>query len=433
MNVTIVQRGKHRNPVKEAIQLCAGLDTLKASDKVLIKPNLVIGANKKNIPPFGIVTTSRIIEDLAQALHDYGCTNITVGEGTAVLNDIDSNTTRGFQYSGISRAAKQYNLKLVDFESNSFKRVELNEHIFNISECVLNTDFLINVPVLKTHGITKVSLGMKNLKGCLKYSSKKLFHQMGSLERLIALLNLNINSNLTIIDGTYALEKGPTLSGKAHKKGLIIAGKDILEVDMVGSAILGKDPKTIRHLQEYAKEAHRVIDLDSVAVKGLRINDVAEDLPWEFDLDHSFKQFNITGYNMPSGIDESICSGCLGSMEIVNTMFAKDNPGMDLANIEICIGKNTKASTSSKTFLIGNCAIKANEGIENCIKIEGCPPAVGPYLQTFFENSLDKRRARRLLFIRLLKNMGFRAGLYHEDFGLYEPYQSEEFDLNFFR
>lgn len=74
MNVSIVQRGKHRNPVKEAIQLCAGLDTLKASDKVLIKPNLVIGANKKNIPPFGIVTTSRIIEDLAQALHDYGCT-----------------------------------------------------------------------------------------------------------------------------------------------------------------------------------------------------------------------------------------------------------------------------------------------------------------------------------------------------------------------
>ena len=91
---------------------------------------------------------------------------------------------------------------------------------------------------------------MKNLKGCLKFSSKKRFHKRGNLEKLIALLNVHLDTHLTIIDGTYALENGPS-GGPAHRKDLIIAGTDILATEIVGAKVLGKNPSEIPHIKEY--------------------------------------------------------------------------------------------------------------------------------------------------------------------------------------
>ena len=100
---------------------------------------------------------------------------------------------------------------------------------------------MIDVPVLNTHAMTKVSLGMKNLKGCLSMNSKKKFH-MADLEEMIALLNTQIPPQLTVIDGIYGMEKGPLSMGQAHRMNLIMASQDVLSCDMVGAAVLGIDP-----------------------------------------------------------------------------------------------------------------------------------------------------------------------------------------------
>ena len=84
MSVSLIRRVKNGNSVLKAIDLCDGLRSLKNSDKVLIKPNLVIGANQKNFPPFGIVTTAMIIDELVQVLLEKGCRDITLGEGSIV-------------------------------------------------------------------------------------------------------------------------------------------------------------------------------------------------------------------------------------------------------------------------------------------------------------------------------------------------------------
>jgi uncharacterized protein (DUF362 family) len=82
--------------------------------------------------------------------------------------------------------AKRYGAKLVDFNSEPFEEVQLEKIKVKISRWALESDFLINLPVLKTHRQTKVSLGMKNLKGCLAIESKKKFHKH-DIARLIAL------------------------------------------------------------------------------------------------------------------------------------------------------------------------------------------------------------------------------------------------------
>ena len=63
MSVSLIKIEKNENSVLKAIDLCDGFRSLKTGDKILIKPNLVLGANQKNFPPFGIVTSAIIIDE----------------------------------------------------------------------------------------------------------------------------------------------------------------------------------------------------------------------------------------------------------------------------------------------------------------------------------------------------------------------------------
>ena len=433
MTVAIIKRDKYTNPVKSAIELCNGFSALKPDHNVLIKPNLVMGADKKMIPPFGKVTTASAIENLIQALVDHNCQKITIGEGTILNKEFGSNTTSAMKFSGIDRIGKKYGVKLEDFESSTYKKIKINGTVFKIAASAMDTDFLINVPVLKTHGQAIVSLGMKNLKGCLKFSSKKRAHKHGHLFELIAELNKHIKSDLIIIDGTYAMDRGPTM-GTAHPLNLIIAGTDILETDMVGAAVLGKDPKEISHIQSYCKLTGQSVFLESIEIKGESIESVAVDLPWEGDFNKCFKSFGLSGIQVSSqAADTSICSGCYGNMEFANYMFCKDNPNLNLDKFEICIGKDSKATPNAKeVILFGDCAIKNNQEDTRATKIAGCPPDVGKYYPILVKKALPTSRGIPLLITRMVKNSAFKMGLYTEDFGLWDDYQIPEFDINHF-
>ena len=429
MTVALIKRDNYTNPIKSAIELCGGFNALKPDCSVLIKPNLVMGADKKMIPPFGKVTTASVIEHLIQTLLDHNCRKITIGEGAIVNPEFGSDTASAMKFSGIDRIGKKYGIKLEDFESSPFKKIKINGHVFKIAVSALETDFFINVPVLKTHGQARVSLGMKNLKGCLKFSSKKRAHKRGHLFDLIAQLNMHIKSDLIIIDGTYAMDRGPTM-GTAHPMDLIVAGTDILETEMVGTAVLGKDPKKLPHIQSYCKLSGRSLDLKSIDIKGESIENVAMNLPWEGDFNKCFKSFGLSGIQVTSQTaDTSICSGCYGNMEFANYMFCKDNPGLNIDKIEICIGKESKATPDAKkVILFGDCAVKNNQEDTRAIQIKGCPPDVGQYYPLLVKKTLPMRRSIPLLLTRMMKNSAFKMGLYRENFGLWDEYKSPEFD-----
>lgn len=429
MTVSLITRDDHGHSVKHAIELCRGFNALSPHHNVLIKPNLVMGANKKIIPPFGKVTTARVVEQLIQALLDHNCKKITIGEGAAVMPEVGSDTMAAMRFSGIDTLGPKYGVHLVDFESSKFQNVQINGHAFKIAAPVLDTDFLINVPVLKTHGQAMVSLGMKNLKGCLKYSSKKRFHKRGQLLDMIAQLNLHIKSDLIVIDGTYAMDRGPTM-GTAHSMNLIIAGTDILETEIVGAAVLGKDPTKIPHIQSFSELTGRPIDLASIEVIGESIEDKAMDLPWESDFNQSFAAFGLSGIQVAAQPgDTSICSGCLGNLLFANFMFSKDNPGIDVDKLEICIGKDATATADAKdVFLFGDCAIKNNRGDGRAIEVPGCPPDVGKYYPLLVKKTLPAMRGTKLLLTRMIKNTAFKMGIYSENYGLWDPYRAPEFD-----
>jgi uncharacterized protein (DUF362 family) len=290
--VAVVKYEETAEALRKAIDLANGFEELKRSDRVLLKPNVVWGGSKQ-MPQFGVVTTARIVEDLLQLFSEHGC-EISIGEGTVVNEELGSNTFRGFKWSGIERMAKKFGAKLIDFNKESSEQVELNDTKVWIATSALEADFLINMPVLKTHVQTKVSLGLKNLKGCLQMRSKMEFHKRG-LERMIALLGTKVKPELTIIDGIYANERGPGRIGTAHRMNLIIAGRDILSCDITGSTILGIDPSTVDHLREFAAITDRSLDMETIDVRGEKVEDVTRPLEWDLNYEDIFRQAGIRG------------------------------------------------------------------------------------------------------------------------------------------
>lgn len=433
MVVAIVKRSDEKDALRKAIALCNGFEKLKKDQKILIKPNLVCGASQKTLPPFGIVTTARIIEELVRLLQDKGCRDITIGEGSIIIEELRCNTIEAFKFSGIDRVAKQYGINLVDFNKEAFEEVELDGCKCKISKRALESDFIINVPVLKTQFEVKASLGLKNLKGCLKLSSKRHFHSI-NLEKYIALLNNRLHSNLTIIDGTYALERGPVL-GLAYRKDLIIASTDILSADMVGASILGIPPSSIGYIMEFAKLKNRSVDINSIEIKGANINEIRDNIQWEYDPFLPFKNFNITGIRVScSEQPQGLCSGCLSVYELAHYMFSKDNPGIDLGDVEVCVGPRVKGNPkANKVILFGRCAIKSNKNLNNAIEVKGCPPKITDYLPLLMKVTLDKKRLIKLMSSRIIKQIGFLCRIYNEDFGLWEQYSYPEFDINHFK
>lgn len=204
----------------------------------------------------------------------------------------------------------------------------------------MESDFLINVPVLKTHVQKKVSLNLKNLKGCLKQSSKMKFHKTG-LDEMIARLNTILKPKLNIIDGIYSIERGPSLAGRAYRTDLIIASRDAFSCDIVGTACLGIDPSTVEYFIQYSNITGQSLNLQDIIIKGKSIDNVSFPLEWEMrEAEQIMADYNIKGaiFQWPGN---TLCTNCAVMSDTFIGVFLKDNEGSTFDNVEFVLGDFT--------------------------------------------------------------------------------------------
>jgi len=428
--VAIVKYDGTFDSFTEALELCDGFDGHRAGDKVLLKPNILWGGTR-HMPPYGRVTTSKIVEYVLQVLCDRGCADVTIGEGTIPNKELGSTTLRGFDWSGIGRVAKRYGARLVDFNSKPYEEVQLENVGVKLSKWAIESDFLIDLPVLKTHLQTKISLGMKNLKGFLTLSSKKAFHRH-ELNRLIALLNTIVQPSLTIIDGIYGLERGPEFLGTPHRMDLIIAGKDVFYCDIVGAMVMGIKPDEVEYLKEFSSITGRTVSLDGVKVRGESIDQVAQKFEWRLSVEDILHQAGIEGLTVQE-IGLSCCSGCGAILSLLTAVLTKDCPGVVLDRVEICTGGDVRAKGESrKVFLLGDCAVSANKDLKHAVSIKGCPPPVRDTVMAVALKCLPRQKAARMLVTRTVKNIGKKLGVYDEAFPAFGVCEPPTFDKKHF-
>ena len=110
---------------RKAIELCDGFEKLYKSARVLIKPNNCF--QHKIMPPYGIVTTSKVIDGVVQSLFEHGCKYISIGEGaiSGIFGELDPYTEHVFRGTVIEKIAKQYGIKLIDFNQGAFQELDL--------------------------------------------------------------------------------------------------------------------------------------------------------------------------------------------------------------------------------------------------------------------------------------------------------------------
>jgi uncharacterized protein (DUF362 family) len=381
--VSLVKYRSASESLQKALKLCGGLDRLKRHDRILVKPNLVISGPASQMPR-GVVTSATLMHDLITMLKEYDCGEISIGDGSLIVKEFGTSTQSAMDWSGMREVATRFGIKMVDFNKGPFKEFRVEGIKIRLSRVPLETDFLINFPVLKTHAQTKVSLGIKNLKGCLSPGSKKAFHKH-HLEELIAFLGNTIRADLTIIDGLFGLQKGP-LGKDAHPMDLIIAGKDPLSVDMVGSAVMGIDPVEVDHLHYLGQLQGRSLAIPDLDIRGERIASVKKNLIWHYPWTNELlAKYRIQGIRCDDP-GNFFCSGCtITAFAGLNRSF-KENEGRGFEAIEVCMGRNKAHPDSKKVFLVGKCSVKANQDIKGAVQIKGCPASANEIYQKFHEN-----------------------------------------------
>lgn len=386
--VSIVRYEKPRESVRKAVSLCHGLDHLQNKAKVVIKPNIVFWSKATPFPKWGVVTTSRVVADMVVLLKQRGVENITICEGTVILNPKDRETQRhAFKTLGYGALEKRYGVRSLNVFERPFEEVELGDGMkLGFNTDILNADFIVNLPVLKTHSQAVVSLGIKNLKGTIDLRSRKRCHNADPKKDLnlwISKLADRMPPMFTLIDGIFTNEQGPNIDGVIHRSDLLLASADVLSADLVGAAVLGHKPATVPHLVHAARFRGRPFDLSDVTIAGETVDAVAQYHEYTFpytpdqSLPINMANMGLNGVSYPK-FDLTMCTYCSGLTGIILSSIARAWRGEAYDNVEILTGKVMEPSAGmNKTILIGKCMYRKNRDhpeIKEMLAVKGCPP-----------------------------------------------------------
>jgi len=225
-----------------------GIEQLIPSDsRILLKPNMVIAKPNSS----GATTNPLILDALIEHLMCTSPREIIIGESSQIGDD----TMEAYRISGIQDVARKWKATLLDFKKD--RQISLEIPVGKaikevlVAETVKNIDYLINLPILKVHSQTKVTIGMKNLKGCIHDKEKSRFHRL-NLHQCIVDLNTVLIPDLNIVDATLCSFSWE-LGGTPVHLNTILAGKNILAVDIIAASMLGYGLDEIAHLQLAAK------------------------------------------------------------------------------------------------------------------------------------------------------------------------------------
>src|SRR3989440_5447501 len=139
---------------------------------------------------------------------------------------------------------------------------------------ILNEVCLINLPVLKTHVVSTMTLSMKNPMGILPRPDRRLMHTLG-IAQCIVDMNRSIKPDLTIVDGSVGQDgEGPLYGDKADLQ-VLVAGRDSLAVDLVCCQLVGIKPRAIPHLklalEQLGKPSWTLVGEDVGVIKQFRL------------------------------------------------------------------------------------------------------------------------------------------------------------------
>jgi uncharacterized protein (DUF362 family)/Pyruvate/2-oxoacid:ferredoxin oxidoreductase delta subunit len=250
--------------VRHSIDLVGGIARyVRQRDRVLIKPNLLKGR-----PPEDAVTTHpEVLRAVIRLVREAGG-NPAVGDSPGI-----GDLRRVCHKTGVLAVLEEEQVPLADFDGVSVVKGQGRFQRFEVARAAREADVIINLPKLKTHGMTVLTGAVKNLFGCIPGKRKVQWHFNTGVDhdafmRMLADLSALLKPRLTVMDAVVAMEGNGPGSGDPRGLGLVLAGSDPVAVDAVAGAVVGIAPRHLPLLRA-AREANAgETDLARITIVG---------------------------------------------------------------------------------------------------------------------------------------------------------------------
>jgi uncharacterized protein (DUF362 family) len=362
---------------------------------ILLKPNIVDA-----VPAWmGVITDPAFIEGLVLVLAQRGAKHFVIGENSGFYSMKEESwhdLVQQTKYIQIVKRIKErhnIDIELVNLDKEPHEPYTWKFGTLQLPS-LLRTCSYINVPKMKTHSLTGITICCKNQKGLLHFQDKRQFHlgydKKGDLHECIRELAKLIQPELNVVDATTALEgfgpwAAPEGQSKVRKLNLAIAGSNMMEVDTACCKIMGIPTSDVLHLTpteiNLAPGSH---DLQPAIPPFLR--------------PQSYVKFE----NLYVNISQWACTNCqLTWSRMLRKTMAVPEIGAQFRQlqqqyprIDVFMGQNIpedKLTNEYPKFFMGNCTKAMAEKL-HAPHAEGCPPNHNQVLQKLFSTFLKQEK-----------------------------------------
>ena len=230
-----------RSLVETLLEPMGGMAAIvNRGDRVLLKPNLLTGAR----PTKECVTRVELVVVVAQMVKEVG--------GKPFLGDSPAfGSARGVaEANGYLPLLKQFDIPIVEFRGQRYQTDQEDFNHLRLSKEAMEADVLINLPKVKSHMQLTMTLGVKNLFGCVPGKMKAWWHVEAGKDAdrfgtMLVETARTLAPNLTIIDGIIGHEGNGPSGGEPRELGVLGASRNVFALDRALLDILQVEPEIV--------------------------------------------------------------------------------------------------------------------------------------------------------------------------------------------
>ncbi|NCO76454.1 MAG: DUF362 domain-containing protein [Cyanobacteria bacterium] len=206
---------------------------VKKGDRVLLKPNLLTASR----PTKECTTRKEIVYCIAQMVQEVG--------GKPFLGDSPAfGSAKGVaKANGYLPLCEALNLPIIEFNAQKYPIDNDNFNHLRLSKEAMEADVIINLPKIKSHMQLTMTMGVKNLFGCVPGKMKAWWHMEAGKDasrfgEMLVETAKAIKPDLTIIDGIIAHEGNGPSAGEPRELGILGASSNVFALDVAIADIL---------------------------------------------------------------------------------------------------------------------------------------------------------------------------------------------------
>jgi uncharacterized protein (DUF362 family)/NAD-dependent dihydropyrimidine dehydrogenase PreA subunit len=257
----VVEAAVHRG-----IQLIGGTDKfVHPNETIIFKPNVLWGTD----PAKCVVTHPAVLRAVVKAFVDTSA-RLLYGDSSAGI----SRTIPSMEKCGYHHALDSLSVKIASFDKSTevlFPEGGVSKRL-KIADAVVNADGVINIPKLKSHGLTRMTGAVKNMFGCVPGLAKGEHHarfpDAYEFSRLLADIAAFVRPRLHIMDAIEAMEGNGPQSGTPKKLGVLLFSADPVALDTVACRLIHLNPEFVPTIAAAERIGLGTSDTDFIEIIG---------------------------------------------------------------------------------------------------------------------------------------------------------------------